>query len=400
MARARITADDTTWRKLAPNEGLMATSLPETTRAITSTVNADGTVTLALTDQPLNAPGESEVVVRMGAAPINPSDLGLMFGGADMSTVAALGGDAIGVRASLSPGAVKGTAGRVGQAIPVGNEGSGTVVAAGASAEAQGLLGKTVSMRGGAMYAQYRCIDASLCLAMPEGTTAEDCASSFVNPLTVLGMIETMRMEGHSAIVHTAAASNLGQMLQKVCTAEGISLVNIVRQDAQAELLRGIGATHVCNSASDTFAEELAEAIAQTGATVGYDATGGGKLANAILEAMESGLSRNAASYSRYGSTVHKQVYLYGSLELGPTLLNRTYGMAWGVGGWLLPNFLARVGPDVAERLKQRVADEITTTFASRYTAVISLNEALAPDTVAAYVRKATGQKYLIDPWA
>ncbi len=235
-------------------------------------------------------------------------------------------------------------------------------------------------------------------IAWSSRTAPADAASCFVNPLTALGMVETMRMEGHTGLVHTAAASNLGQMLQKICTADGISLVHIVRKPEQAELLRSIGATHVCDSSQAAFADDLTDALADTGATLGFDATGGGELSSQILASMEAATNRTAKEFSRYGSTVHKQVYLYGSLEVGPTLLRRTYGMAWGVGGWLLTNFLRHIPPEAADRLKDRVASEITTTFASHYTKVVSLAGALETDEIARYSKRATGQKYLIDP--
>jgi NADPH-dependent curcumin reductase CurA len=289
-------------------------------------------------------------------------------------------------------------AGRIGLTIPAGNEGGGVVVATGTSDAAQALLGKVVGMRGGAMYAQYRCIAAQQCLLLPEGTASIDAASCFVNPLTALGMVETMRMEGHTGLVHTAAASNLGQMLQKICTADGIPLVNIVRKPEQAELMRRIGATHVCDTSQPTFTADLTNALIETGATLGFDATGGGALASHILAAMEAAANRSAKEFSRYGSTVHKQVYVYGSLQDGPTLLHRTYGMSWGVGGWLLTNFLRHISPETTDRLKHRVATEIKTTFASHYTKVVSLAGALEPVEIAQYSTRATGQKYLIDP--
>lgn len=369
---------------------------PTHTLQLHSTVHEDSTVTLALVEADLPAPSPDDVVVRIEAAPINPSDLGVMFARADMGSIRR--DSSVAVRATLSKAAMQGAAGRVGLTIATGNEGGGVVVAAGTSDAAQALLGKVVGIRGGAMYAQHRCIAAQDCLVLPDGTAPVDAASCFVNPLTALGMVETMKMEGHSGLVHTAAASNLGQMLQKICTADGIPLVNIVRKPEQAELLRGIGATHVCDSSQTTFADDLTQALADTGATLGFDATGGGELASQILASMEAAANRNAREFSRYGSTLHKQVYLYGSLEDGPTLLRRTYGMAWGVGGWLLTNFLRQISLETADRLKARVASEITTTFASHYTKVVSLTGALEPDEIAQYSKRATGQKYLIDP--
>jgi NADPH2:quinone reductase len=372
---------------------------PTHTLQLHSTVHEDSTVTLALVEADLPAPGPDEVVVRMEAAPINPSDLGMMFARANMSTIErAESVAAHAVRATLSPEAMQAAAGRIGLSIPTGNEGGGIVVATGTSDAAKALLGKVVGIRGGAMYAQYRCIAAEQCLVLPEGTTAVEAASCFVNPLTALGMVETMRREGHTGLVHTAAASNLGQMLQKICTADGIPLVNIVRQPEQAELMRRIGATHVCDTSQPTFMADLTQALVETGATLGFDATGGGEIASQILAAMEAAATRNAKTFSRYGSTVHKQVYVYGSLQDGPTLLHRTFGMSWGVGGWLLTNFLRQIPPETTERLKNRVATEIKTTFASHYTKVVSLSGALEPDEIAQYSKRATGQKYLIDP--
>jgi NADPH2:quinone reductase len=289
-------------------------------------------------------------------------------------------------------------AGRLDQPLPVGNEGAGVVVRAGASPAAQALLGKTVAILGGAMYAQYRCIKAVQCLVLPPGTTPAQGASCFVNPLTALGMVATMRAEGHRALVHTAAASNLGQMLNRICLKDQVGLVNIVRKAEHVALLRQAGAPHVCNSSAPGFMAELTEALAATGATIAFDAIGGGPLAGQILTAMEAALTRTAKEYSRYGSTTHKQVYIYGGLDRGPTQFHRTFGMAWGIGGWLLTPFLQKIGFEAAQKLRERVAAEITTTFASAYTKEVSLAEALRPEEIAVYGRQATGAKYLINP--
>ena len=289
-------------------------------------------------------------------------------------------------------------AGRLDQSMPVGNEGAGVVVAAGASDEAQALLGKTVAIFGGAMYSQYRCVKVGQCLVLPEGTTPAEGASCFVNPLTALGMVETMRREGHTALVHTAAASNLGQMLNRICIEDEVGLVNIVRTQQQEDLLRAIGAKHVCNSSAPTFMQDLTEALAATGATLAFDAIGGGKLAGQILTCMEAALTRSATEYSRYGSATHKQVYIYGALDPGPTVLNRSFGIAWGVGGWLLWPFLQKIGPAAAQKLRERVVAELKTTFASHYTKEISLAEALRLEEIAVYGKRATGAKYLINP--
>ena len=362
-----------------------------------STVRADGFIELAVADVPRPEPGSGDVLIRVEAAPINPSDLGLLFSGADRATAQALDGGA-GVRAAIPPEALTALAGRIDRPMPCGNEGAGVVVAAGNSSAAQALLGRTVATWGGAMYAEFKRSPADQCLALHEGTTAAEGASCFVNPLTVLGMVETMRLEGHSALAHTAAASNLGRMLQKVCTDEGIGLVNIVRRQEHVELLRGIGAAHVVDSSRDSFRDDLTRALAETGATLAFDATGGGRLAGTILGCMEAAQAGSGSAASRYGSAVHKQVYIYGGLEPGPVVLDRAFGMAWGVGGWLLPIFLARIGAAAGKKLRQRVADEIKTTFASRYVKTVSLAEAVSPAAIAVYGRQATGEKYLIDP--
>jgi NADPH2:quinone reductase len=364
-----------------------------------SLVTDRGELVLTLASVVTPAPQGDEVTVRIEAAPINPSDLGLLLGAADPAA-ASLGGtaDQPVLTAPISPNAMKGMAARVGQALPVGNEGAGTVVAAGPGVAAQALLGRRVAVLGGAMYAQYRSLPATQCLLLPEGASAADGASSFVNPLTALGMVETMRSEGHHALVHTAAASNLGQMLNRICLQDGIALVNIVRRPEQVALLRAIGAKHVCDASSPTFIEELTEALGATGATLAFDATGGGRLAGQILGCMEAALNRSAKEYSRYGSTTRKQVYLYGGLDTGPTEFVRNFGMAWGIGGWLLFPFLQKIGPAAAEVLKQRVAAELTTTFKSHYAREISLVEALQPEVIAVYGRRSTGTKYLINP--
>ena len=377
----------------------MTTGRPDTGQELRSLVTQDGTLELSLLEVPISEPQPNEVVIRIEASPINPSDLWLLFAGADMGTAKVSGPmDSPVVTASIPAAAMRALAGRVGKSIPVGNEGAGTVVKAGSSPGAQALAGRTVAVAGGAMYAQYRCIDASQCLELPEGTPATAGASSFVNPLTALGMVETMRREGHSAIVHTAAASNLGQMLNKLCLEEHVPLVNIVRKREQEDILRAIGAVHVCNSTSPSFMGDLTQALIDTSATLAFDATGGGKLAGHILTCMEAALTANSSDYSRYGSTTHKQVYIYGGLDRGPTVFNRNFGMAWGIGGWLLTPFLQSIGPEAFHFLRQRVAAGLETTFASTYTREISLAEALQPDAFSGYATHATGEKYLITP--
>jgi NADPH:quinone reductase-like Zn-dependent oxidoreductase len=372
-------------------------SLPKTYFQMLSTVTADGELQMKLVEKEMPTPGPDEVLVRIEAAPINPSDQGVMFGwtSMDKATTSGSGSETM-LKAPVSEHGMRVMKARVGQDLPVGNEGSGTVVAAGENA--QGLMGKLVGVMGGEMYAQYRLTKAMMCLPLGPEHTAKDGAACFVNPLTALSMVETMRLEGHTALVHTAAASNLGQMLNRICQADGVELVNIVRSEAQEKLLRDMGATHVVDSSKDSFMADLTNAVHETGATLAFDATGGGRLASDILSAMEAAAARTPGAYSIYGSVKHKQVYLYGGLNPSETILTRGYGMAWGVGGWLLPNFLARVGQEVAGRMRARVVQELTTTFANNYSDEISLTDALQSDVVARYNAKKTGAKFLINP--
>ena len=364
-----------------------------------SLIKKSGELELSLVEMPIPEPGPDQVVVKIEATPINPSDLGLLIGPADMSTAKASGsGTGIKVTAKVPEQALAFIGARLDQAMPVGNEGAGTVIKAGPSDAAQALLGKTVSAVGGSMYSQYRLLKATDCQPLPAGTTAAEGASWFVNPLTALGMTETMKREGHKALVHTAAASNLGQMLNKICQEDGIPLVNIVRSAGQAKLLRDIGAKHVLDSTSANFMEELTQALVESGATIAFDAIGGGKLASQILTAMETALNKTAKEYSRYGATTHKQVYIYGSLDTGPVELTRNYGTAWGVGGWLLTPFLQKIGRPGQGPLRERVVKNLKTTFASHYTKVVSLPEVLAIENIGAYSKRATGEKFLINP--
>ncbi len=372
----------------------MTNAIPATALQLRSLVTEAGELQLSLASVPVPEPGADEVLVRIEATPINPSDLGLLLGPADPASAASAGGV---TTAKIPAQAMPFVAARVGEAMPVGNEGAGVVVKAGASETAQALLGRTVAIIGGAMYAQYRVVKAVEALALPEGTTAAEGASCFVNPLTALGMVETMRLEGHSALVHTAAASNLGQMLNRICLKDGVGLVNVVRSPAQVETLRAIGARHIVDSSAPGFTDELLAAVKATGATLAFDAIGGGKLAGQILTAMEIAANQGAA-YSRYGSTTHKQVYIYGGLDTKPTELVRNFGMAWGIGGWLLTPFLMKIGREGQARLRARVVAELRTTFASHYTRVISLSDVLDPSVIVGYSKRATGEKYLIDP--
>jgi NADPH2:quinone reductase len=364
-----------------------------------SLVKPEGVLQVSLERVSVSEPGADEVVVRVEASPINPSDLGLLFGLADINTIKASGTpENPVVTASVPEKMMRGMTARIGESMPVGNEGAGVVIKAGASDAAQALLGKTVAMLGGGMYAQYRTLKVTQCMVLPAGTTPAEGASCFVNPLTSLGMVETMRREGHTALVHTAAASNLGQMLNRICIKDGVSLVNIVRKPEQEELLRGIGAKYVCNSSSPTFMEDLTKALTETGATIAFDAIGGGKLASQILTCMEAAAAAKMTEYSRYGSNTFKQVYIYGGLDRGPTELTRSFGFAWSLGGWLLTPFLQKIGFPAAQKLRERVIAELKTTFASHYTQVVSLQEALQPDAIAVYAKFGTGEKYLINP--
>jgi NADPH:quinone reductase len=363
-----------------------------------SKITSSGTLELRLEEAPVGEPATDEVLVRVEAAPLNPSDIILLLGPADLSTIRAAGpSDRPTVTALIGQSSLAGMTGRLDQSVPVGSEGAGIVVDAGANARE--LMGRTVATRSNfGMYAQYRMAKASDCMLLPEGTTPKQAASAFINPLTALGMVETMRREGYTALVHTAAASNLGQMLNRICLADGIALVNIVRSKEQSDILRRMGATYVLDSSSLAFKAELSDALAETGATLAFDAIGGGTMASTILAAMEQAAVRNAGSYSRYGSSTHKQVYTYGVLDAGATQIDRNFGMAWGIGGWLMTWFIEKIGPSEAQRLRNRVAAELTTTFASNYTAEISLTEALSPQIIARYAKRATGEKYLITP--
>ena len=377
----------------------MTEPLPTNSLALRSLVTEHGTLELSLTDVAIPPLASGEVLVRIEGAPINPSDLGLLLAGADIASAEVEGTSERPVlTAPLADGALRSLAARVGKSLPVGNEGAGTVVAAGSSPEAQSLLGRTVAVAGGAMFSQFRVVGASSCLVLAPGTPAKEGASSFVNPLTALGMIETMRREGHRGLVHTAAASNLGQMLVKLCLEEDVPLVAIVRKPEQMELLKSIGAVHVCDSSSPSFMTDLIDALSVTSATMAFDATGGGKLVSYILTAMEAAANASAQEYSRYGSTVHKQVYIYGGLDPSPTTLTRNFGFAWGIGGWLLTPFLGSLEPDTFNRLRLRVVAGLTTTFASSYTSEVSLVGVLDPLVLSRSTKQATGEKYLVVP--
>lgn len=372
---------------------------PQTGLQLRSLAKDTGELELSLASVPVPKPAADEIVVKVEATPINPSDLGLLFGRANPATLKSTGSaDDPKITLQLDERALQGMKARINKEMPVGNEGAGEVIAAGESDAAQALMGKTVAMIGGAMWSQYRVIKAASVLVLNDDATAADGASCFVNPLTAQAMVETMRAEGHTALVHTAAASNLGQMLQKICLADGVDLVNIVRSDEQVKILKDIGAKYVVNSSSPDFMKELIAALTETGATIAFDAIGGGKLAGQILTAMEAAAAAKMTDFSVYGSSTFKQVYIYGGLDIGPTELTRNFGFSWSVSGFLLTPFLMKAGPEVVGRLRKRVVDELKTTFASHYTQTISLKDALDPAIMAQYAKRATGEKFLINP--
>ncbi|MFL2495839.1 MAG: zinc-binding dehydrogenase [Porticoccaceae bacterium] len=373
----------------------------QTSKEIRSTVTSNGTVEISIVNAAMPVPSENEVLIKVEAAPINPSDLALLISfAADLDSIEFSGEDeASKTTIKIRPGLMAALKGRVDQPLSAGNEGAGIVVGAGEKATA--LIGKTVGVAGGSMYSQYRCAPASSCLVMDEGITSTEAASSFVNPLTALAFVETMKMENHAALVNTAAASNLGQMLVKICKDDEIPLVNIVRKPEQVKILKDLGAEYICDTSQSDFMKDLVEALISTGATLGFDATGGGnegKLPGQILAAMEVAANKTAKEYSRYGSDVYKQVYIYGGLDPTPTVLNRSYGLQWGLGGWLLTPMIGRIGMERFAEMRQRVVREIKTTFASHYTQEISLEDMLQPDNIKAYAKQGTGAKYLVNP--
>jgi len=373
----------------------------QTSTEIRSTVTSEGNVEISIARVEKPTPSENEVLIKVEASPINPSDLGLLISfAADLDSLSVSGsGDNTVAKMKIHPGLMGAMKPRLDESMQVGNEGGGVVVDAGANAKH--LIGKTVGVAGGAMYSQYRCVSAQSCLVMEEGITPAEASSSFVNPLTALAFVETMKMENHTAIINTAAASNLGQMLVKICKDDGVPLVNIVRKPEQVKVLKDLGAEYVCDTSDADFMKDLVDALVTTGATLGFDATGGGnegKLPGQILAAMEIAANKTAKEYSRYGSDTYKQVYIYGGLDQTPTVLNRSFGMQWGLGGWLLTPMIGRIGMERFGQMRERVAKEITTTFASHYTQEISFEEMLQPDIIEAYAKQGTGAKYLINP--
>ena len=370
-------------------------------KEIRSKATSDGNIELSIAKVEKPVPGDDEVLIEVQASPINPSDLGLLLSfAADVQNINVTGsGDDTVATMPVHPALMGSLKPRLDESMPVGNEGAGIIIDAGINAK--DLIGKTVGLAGGAMYSQYRCVPAASCLVMDEGTTPKQAASSFVNPLTALAFVETMKMENHTALVHTAAASNLGQMLVKICKDDGIQLVNIVRKQEQVDLLKSIGAEYVCNTSDESFMDDLVTALIETGATLGFDATGGGnngELPGQILAAMEIAANKNATEYSRYGSDTYKQVYIYGGLDQSPTILKRAFGLSWGLGGWLLTPMIGKIGMEKFQEMRMRVAREINSTFASSYAKEISFEEMLQPETIREYAKQATGKKYLVNP--
>jgi NADPH2:quinone reductase len=370
-------------------------------KEIRSMVTNEGNIELSITKAERPIPSADEVLIKVEAAPINPSDLGLLLSfAADLSSISTSGSEDETVTSmKIHPALMGSMKSRLNHSMQAGNEGAGIIIDAGENAKE--LIGKTVGLAGGAMYSQYRCVPAASCLVMDEGTSSAEAASSFVNPLTALSFVETMKMENHTALVHTAAASNLGQMLVKICKDDGIPLVNIVRKSEQVDLLKNLGAEYICNTSDESFMDDLVNALVTTGATLGFDATGGGnngELPGQILSAMEIAANKTAKEYSRYGSDTYKQVYIYGGLDQSPTVLKRAYGMSWGLGGWLLTPMIGRIGMEKFGQMRMRVAKEIKTTFASSYAEEISFEEMLQPETIKSYAKQATGKKYLVNP--
>ncbi len=365
---------------------------PTRGRSLRSTISSDGELRLRLAEGEVPEPSGSEVLVAVEASPINPSDLGVLLGAVDPRALSSDGPDLV---AAVPDGALAFYRDRLDKPLPVGNEGAGTVVAAGPDAAT--MLGARVATFGGSMWADYRLADAAAVVELPDDVSTVEGAALFINPLTALSMVETMRAEGHSALVHTAAASNLGRMLVRICAADGIGLVNIVRSQEQAEALYELGAVHVVDSSQPAFADQLTEAVRATGATLAFDAIGGGTMAGDILTAMERA-QPPLASYTPYGTTVLKQVYIYGSLDFSPTVIERRFGLTWAVGGYLLTTALGRLGGEVLGRMRARVLAEANTTFACGYAQTIGLSEVLEPANLAAFARRSTGMKYLVDP--
>ncbi|MEY4473606.1 MAG: hypothetical protein RL671_1910 [Pseudomonadota bacterium] len=363
-----------------------------TGKQLTTQLDADGTLTVQLNDKTWDDPKPGQVLIKVEATPINPSDLGLLFASADTDNAVYTPGKVV---AKMPEAATRAFKARHGMAMPAGNEAAGIVAAAGEGCEH--LMGKRVACVPGTAYGTYAVAEAQMAFPVDDNVTAEQAASSFVNPMTALGFVETMKLEGFTGIVHAAAASNLGQMLVKICQEDGIPLVNVVRSDAQVKLLKDLGATHVLNMNDADYMPKLIDAIAETKAMIGFDPIGGGTVASQFLSAMEAAASRGAA-FSRYGSSEPKKVYIYGALDLGPTILNRAFGLTWDLAGWLLTPFMMKAGMEIVGRMRTRVMKDLTTTFASHYARKGNLEDMLTKDAVSMYSARRTGEKYLVTP--
>ena len=362
-----------------------------------STIAADGCLCISFAETAIGDPAADEVVVQVEATPINPSDLLLLLGPVDPDTIVSAIYDGLPeLRAKVLPAALPSVRSRIGKSLVPGNEGAGLVVAAGANA--LDFVGKRVGMRGGGMYTEFRKLPVRDCMVLPDDATSADGASMFINPLTALCFLETMRMEQHHALIHFAAASSLGQMLNRLCIVDGIPLINIVRNADHAAILAADGATSILDSSNPAFEAQLTEEVAKSGATLCFDAIGGGRQASVALAAMEAAAARNSTEYDRYGTDIFKQIYVYGLLDRTPTVLDHWVGFAWSVGGWLLGHRLRQIGPERAAALQQRVVAELKTSFRTSYTRTLTLRETLSADVARAYHRKATGEKYLITP--
>lgn len=365
-----------------------------TGKQLFTTLTADGNLTLEVEEVTFPEPTGNQVLVQMEAAPINPSDLGILTSAADFDNAEYSPGKVV---AKMPEPFLSGQKGRHGQKLVVGNEGAGTVVATGDSDMAKALMGQRVACVPGSAFSQYAIADAMMCLPLGDHDS-ETGASSFVNPMTALGFVETAKMEGHDAIVHLAAASNLGQMLNKICLEDGMKLVNIVRKESQVDLLKGLGAEHVLNSSDDDYMAQLRAAISATGAFLGFDPIGGGQNTDHVLKAMEQVAASQMDEFSRYGSNQDKKMYMYGRLDLGPTILTPSYGLQWCVQGWLLTPFLAKAGMETVIKMRTRVQQNLTTTFASSYKSKVNLEEMLTKDAITDYRQMKTGEKYLVTP--
>lgn len=360
-----------------------------------TTLTPDGKLTLEVAQSEFPAPTGNQVLVKMEAAPINPSDLAILTSAADFEGADYSAGKVV---AEMPEPFLSGQKGRHGQRLPAGNEGAGTVIATGDSDMAKALMGQRVACVPGHAFSQYAIAEAMMCIPLGDHS-AETGASNFVNPMTALGFVETAKMEGHEAIIHLAAASNLGQMLNRICVEDGMKLVNIVRKDEHVELLKSQGAKYVVNSSAPTYMADLRDAIKETGAYLGFDPIGGGQASDGVLKAMEQVASAQMGEFSRYGSNQQKKMYIYGRLDLSPTILTPSYGLQWSVAGWLLTPFLQRAGMETVGRMRKRVQDNLTTTFASQYKAKVTLEQMLEKDAICDYRQMKTGEKYLVTPW-